>query len=50
MNHIKDFLISCVQLSDADMHDYALDGLRQIMAIKSRAVLPYLIPQVSCVN
>ena len=35
------------QLSDASMHEYTLDGLRQIMAIKSRAVLSYLIPQLS---
>ncbi|XP_014362251.2 eIF-2-alpha kinase activator GCN1 isoform X1 [Papilio machaon] len=34
------------QLHDADQQraDAALDGLKQIMAIKSRAVLPYLIP------
>ncbi|XP_013182147.1 PREDICTED: translational activator GCN1 isoform X1 [Papilio xuthus] len=34
------------QLHDADTQraDAALDGLKQIMAIKSRAVLPYLIP------
>merc|ERR1719411_836494 len=35
------------QLGDPDMHENALDGLRQIMAIKSRAVLPYLIPQLT---
>ena len=35
------------QLSDPDMHENTLDGLRQIMAIKSRAVLPYLIPQLT---
>ena len=34
-------------LSDPELHDNALDGLRQIMAIKSRAVLPYLIPQLT---
>ena len=34
-------------LSDPDMHENALDGLRQIMAVKSRAVLPYLIPQLT---
>jgi len=27
--------------------DYALDGLKQMMAVKSRVVLPYLVPQVS---
>ena len=35
------------QLGDPEMHENALDGLRQIMAIKSRAVLPYLIPQLT---
>ena len=35
------------QLQDSSLHEYTLDGLRQIMAIKSRAVLPYLIPQLT---
>lgn len=35
------------QLSDPALHEFALDGLRQIMAVKSRAVLPYLIPQLT---
>ncbi len=34
------------QLDDEEVHDRALDGLRQVMAIKSRAVLPYLVPQL----
>ncbi|XP_040564950.1 LOW QUALITY PROTEIN: stalled ribosome sensor GCN1 [Lepeophtheirus salmonis] len=34
------------QLDDPAMHDNTLDGLRQIIAIKSRAVLPYLIPKL----
>mgnify|MGYP000921050541 CR=1 FL=1 len=29
------------------MSERALDGLRQVMAVKSRAVLPYLIPQLT---
>lgn len=33
--------------SDAQLSERALDGLRQVMAIKSRAVLPYLIPQLT---
>lgn len=28
------------------MSEYALDGLKQVMAVKSRVVLPYLVPQV----
>ncbi len=31
---------------DEDSRENALDGLRQVMAIKSRAVLPYLVPQL----
>ena len=34
-------------LDDAEMGAYALDGLRQVMAIKSRVVLPYLIPHLT---
>ncbi len=29
------------------MSEFALDGLKQVMAVKSRVVLPYLIPQVT---
>ena len=29
------------------MSEFALDGLKQVMAVKSRVVLPYLVPQVS---
>ncbi len=32
---------------DPDMAEYALDGLKQVMAVKSRVVLPYLVPQVN---
>lgn len=36
------------QLENEDeTKEYALDGLKQVMAIKSRVVLPYLVPQVS---
>lgn len=28
------------------MSEFALDGLKQVMAIKSRVVLPYLVPKV----
>ncbi len=31
---------------DPQMAEYALDGLKQVMAVKSRVVLPYLVPQV----
>ncbi|QQP36061.1 Uncharacterized protein FKW44_021038 [Caligus rogercresseyi] len=35
-----------LQLDDPELHDNTLDGLRQVIAIKSRAVLPYLIPKL----
>ncbi|KAF8792212.1 eIF-2-alpha kinase activator GCN1 like protein [Argiope bruennichi] len=35
------------QLSDPVQSEYALDGLRQVMAIKSKVVLPYLVPQLT---
>ena len=35
------------QLDNPDMSEYALDGLKQVIAVKSRVVLPYLVPVVS---
>jgi len=35
------------RLEDPETHEHTLDGLRQVMAIKSRAVLPYLVPQLT---
>ncbi|CAG9865117.1 unnamed protein product [Phyllotreta striolata] len=37
------------QLNDDDPNvvEWTLDGLRQVMAIKSRVVLPYLVPQLT---
>ena len=29
-----------------ELSEFALDGLKQVMAVKSRVVLPYLVPQV----
>lgn len=31
---------------DPSLSEYALDGLRQVMAVKSRVVLPFLVPQL----
>lgn len=28
------------------MQEYALDGLQQVMSVKSQAVLPYLVPKL----
>ncbi|CAN8015116.1 unnamed protein product [Ixodes persulcatus] len=36
-----------LQLGNSELAENTLDGLRQVMAIKSRVVLPYLIPQAS---
>jgi len=44
---IMDNVLCCVGKDDPAVSDYALDGLKQIMAVKSRVVLPYLVPQVS---
>ena len=35
---------------DEENSEFALDGLKQVMAVKSRVVLPYLIPQVCLLN
>uniref|UniRef100_A0AAY4DUR2 TOG domain-containing protein n=1 Tax=Denticeps clupeoides TaxID=299321 RepID=A0AAY4DUR2_9TELE len=35
------------QLEDEDTAEFALDGLRQVMAVKSRSVLPYLVPKLT---
>ncbi|KAK3760896.1 hypothetical protein RRG08_042111 [Elysia crispata] len=35
------------QLNDPEMCERALDGLKHVMAVKSRVVLPYLVPQLT---
>ena len=45
-------LDNILQLSYPALHEFTLgkftmDGLRQVVAIKSRAVLPYLVPQLT---
>ncbi|XP_074643687.1 stalled ribosome sensor GCN1-like [Tubulanus polymorphus] len=34
-------------LDDPELSDLALDGLKQVMAVKSRVVLPFLVPQLT---
>ncbi|XP_077995202.1 stalled ribosome sensor GCN1-like [Glandiceps talaboti] len=34
------------QLNDKEVGEYALDGLREVMAVKSRVVLPYMVPKL----
>ena len=46
MNHARS-LPSSVFQDDDEVSEYALDGLKQVMAVKSRVVLPYLVPQVN---
>ncbi|GFR94655.1 GCN1 general control of amino-acid synthesis 1-like 1 [Elysia marginata] len=35
------------QLNNPEMSERALDGLKHVMAVKSRVVLPYLVPQLT---
>lgn len=42
------FIFLVMFQDDPALSEYALDGLRQVMAVKSRVVLPFLVPQVSC--
>uniref|UniRef100_A0A1A8L3W7 GCN1 general control of amino-acid synthesis 1-like 1 n=2 Tax=Nothobranchius pienaari TaxID=704102 RepID=A0A1A8L3W7_9TELE len=35
------------QLDDEETAEFALDGMRQVMAVKSRSVLPYLVPKLT---
>ncbi|KAA8578930.1 hypothetical protein FQN60_017531 [Etheostoma spectabile] len=35
------------QLDDKETAEFALDGLKQVMAVKSRSVLPYLVPKLT---
>lgn len=43
----ENVLSSLQKSDDPEISERALDGLRQVMAIKSRVVLPYLIPQLT---
>ncbi|XKL63854.1 hypothetical protein PGB90_006218 [Kerria lacca] len=47
LDDILPFMLQQLKSSDTEVSDRALDGLRQVMSIKSRAVLPYLIPQLT---
>ncbi|XP_047142571.2 stalled ribosome sensor GCN1 isoform X1 [Hydra vulgaris] len=35
------------KLEDPDLSEFALDGLKQVMAVKSKMVLPFLIPKLT---
>ncbi|XP_071180493.1 stalled ribosome sensor GCN1-like [Mytilus edulis] len=45
LDEILPYLLS--KLDDDDLAERALDGLRQVMTVKSYVVLPYLIPQLT---
>ncbi|XP_077016110.1 stalled ribosome sensor GCN1 [Tamandua tetradactyla] len=45
LEDILPFLLK--QLEDEKVSEFALDGLKQVMAIKSRVVLPYLVPKLT---
>nr|XP_003478419.1 eIF-2-alpha kinase activator GCN1 isoform X1 [Cavia porcellus] len=45
LEDILPFLLK--QLDDEAVSEFALDGLKQVMAIKSRVVLPYLVPKLT---
>lgn len=40
-------MLNSLQDPDPEVVECTLDGLRQVMAIKSRVVLPYLVPQLT---
>ncbi|KAG5899951.1 hypothetical protein JTB14_002498 [Gonioctena quinquepunctata] len=46
LDDILPTLLSQLNDKNPDVVEWTLDGLRQVMAIKSRVVLPYLVPQL----
>ena len=47
LDDILPAMLAQLNSPDEEEAENALDGLRQVMAIKSRAVLPYLVPQLT---
>ncbi|CAH1119168.1 unnamed protein product [Phaedon cochleariae] len=47
LDDILPALLNQLNDEDPDVVEWTLDGLRQVMAIKSRVVLPYLVPQLT---
>ncbi|NXK45456.1 GCN1 kinase, partial [Chauna torquata] len=45
LEDILPFLLK--QLDNEETSDFAVDGLKQVMAVKSRVVLPYLVPKLT---
>ncbi|CAH1977085.1 unnamed protein product [Acanthoscelides obtectus] len=47
LDDILPTLLNQLNNNDPELVEWTLDGLRQVMAIKSRVVLPYLVPQLT---
>lgn len=47
LDEILPSMLSGLSHEDPEVAENTLDGLRQVMAIKSRVVLPYLVPQLT---
>ncbi|KAF7989110.1 hypothetical protein HCN44_007420 [Aphidius gifuensis] len=47
LDDILPSMLNQLNSTDQEIAENTLDGLRQVMAIKSRAVLPYLVPQLT---
>lgn len=47
LDEILPSMLSGLSHADPEIAENTLDGLRQVMAIKSRVVLPYLVPQLT---
>lgn len=47
LDEILPSMLSGLSHEDPEIAENTLDGLRQVMAIKSRVVLPYLVPQLT---
>ncbi|KAL3270236.1 hypothetical protein HHI36_009292 [Cryptolaemus montrouzieri] len=47
LDDILPTMLNQLNSDDKEVVEWTLDGLRQVMAIKSRVVLPYLVPQLT---
>ncbi|XP_062121555.1 stalled ribosome sensor GCN1 [Drosophila sulfurigaster albostrigata] len=47
LDDILPFMLENLSNPDPEVAENTLDGLRQVMSIKSRVVLPYLVPQLT---
>lgn len=47
LDDILPHMLQQLTSEDTELAEWTLDGLRQVMAMKSRVVLPYLVPQLT---